>query len=74
MTEIRSTHPHEEPIGILTGTPYALVLLPKPYHGPSFELHTGYDDALQEYNSDEGYTVKDWNDYYGVTHLFGARP
>jgi len=32
------------------------------------------DNALQEYNSDEGYTVKDWNDYYGVSHLFGARP
>ncbi len=32
------------------------------------------EDALQDYNQDEGYTVKDWNNYYGVSHLFGARP
>lgn len=30
------------------------------------------DDYLQKYNSDGGYTVKDWNQYFGVTHLFGA--
>jgi hypothetical protein len=30
------------------------------------------DDALQEYNGDTGHTVKDWNSYYGVSHLFGA--
>lgn len=30
------------------------------------------DDALQNYNSDNDYIVKDWNHYYGVSHLFGA--
>jgi hypothetical protein len=29
------------------------------------------DEALQDYNDDGGYAVKDWNSYYGVSHIFG---
>ena len=39
------------------------------FHAKMQEL---IDDYLQDYNDDEGYTVKDWNQYHGVTHLFGA--
>lgn len=30
------------------------------------------DECLDDYNDDEGYTIKDPNHYYGVSHLFGA--
>lgn len=30
------------------------------------------DECVDNYNNDEGYTIKDPNHYYGVSHLFGA--
>lgn len=30
------------------------------------------DEAIHDYNDDEDCTVKNWNQHYGITHLFGA--